>query len=560
MKIFDAKSMAVAIKKYGGLKAACRAAGRPYGRPERRLYAQAVAEGLIPPLKRGGKSKEEWMNPELQFKDNMTGQVQARETRELPIPDEGVKRYLFTCAQNDTKVHEGFWTNLMAMADHYKADLHVSRFLYIKSGLGAVGDKATMLSWKRLKELQGNDEIWWDEKVEPYLSDDRLEVAPGLVWCGEMNILPTAVRPLSGLEVYTGRKSGIFPHVKIALESVASHKTEPTKFNYTTGTVTLRNYIQRKAGLKAAFNHCYGALLVEVDSDGDWFCRQINADSEGVIYDLDLKFEGGEVTSGHRPEAITWGDIHVSQLENWVADLVWEKGGILDTLKPKWQFFHDVLDFRAQSHHELKDPHKRFLRYIDGETNVRNELIEVSEFLDWAKRDWCENVIVDSNHHHHLGRWLKEQDGRLDPSNAELWVDLQKLSYASIRDTSKVNYLKIGLEAIGADLTGIKLLDEDESIILCHDRSGGIEFGDHGHSGPNGSRGNPFTLARLGRKRNVGHGHYACIVDGVYQSGTFSDPSPDWTKGPSSWSHSFTITYENGKRAILTAWNGKWRA
>ena len=38
---------------------------------------------------------------------------------------------------------------------------------------------------------------------------------------------------------------------------------EATKFNYSTGTVTQRNYIAKKEGLKAEFHHQYGALIVD---------------------------------------------------------------------------------------------------------------------------------------------------------------------------------------------------------------------------------------------------------------------------------------------------------
>jgi hypothetical protein len=34
----------------------------------------------------------------------------------------------------------------------------------------------------------------------------------------------------------------------------------------------------------------------------------------------------------------------------------------------------------------------------------------------------------------------------------------------------------------------------------------------------------------------------------------------DYTKGPSNWTHSHIVTYTNGKRTIVTIYNGKWRA
>jgi hypothetical protein len=82
----------------------------------------------------------------------------------------------------------------------------------------------------------------------------------------------------------------------------------------------------------------------------------------------------------------------------------------------------------------------------------------------------------------------------------------------------------------------------------------------HGHSGPNGSRGNPKVMARLGRKANLGHYHSAGINDGIYRAGTCSSLDPDWTTGPGSWSHTHIVTYKNGKRSLITMWNNKWHA
>jgi hypothetical protein len=376
-----------------------------------------------------------------------------------------------------------------------------------------------------------------------------------------MNILPTAENPLSGLEVYTGRKSGIFPHAKVAMQSVPSAKHTPTKFNYTTGTVTLRNYIQRKAGLKAEFHHVYGALLVEVDADGDWFCRQIISDSDGVMHDLDVRVDAeGNLTENNRVESITWADIHTDNLVPWVEDLAWGEGGMLDTLNPKSQFFHDVLGFRAKSHHEIKHPHRVFRRWLLGQTKVREECKQVCNFLKNALRFGCENIVVDSNHHDHLGRWLEESDGRWDPTNVEFWTAMQSRVWASLRDGAETpNYFKLMVDEIDPDLNlDIKILDRDSSYIICPDRNGGIECGMHGHAGPNGGRGSPRAFARLGRKANLGHYHSAGIMDGIYFGGTCSSLEPDWTTGPGGWSHTHIVTYPNGKRTLVTMWNGKW--
>lgn len=124
-----------------------------------------------------------------------------------------------------------------------------------------------------------------------------------------------------------------------------------------------------------------------------------------------------------------------------------------------------------------------------------------------------------------------------------------------------LDYFRLGLWAVDwRNEKNTVFLHEDDSYVICPDEHGGIECGQHGDLGPNGSRGNIKTFARLGRRTNIGHSHSAGICDGAYQAGTCGELSPDWTHGPSSWSHSHIVTYPNGKRAIITMWNGRWRA
>src|SRR3546814_11449228 len=68
--------------------------------------------------------------------------------------------------------------------------------------------------------------------------------------------------------------------------------------------------------------------------------------------------------------------------------------------------------FHARGHHDMKNPHAMFKRHVQGVENVREEVRKVAEFFAWADRLWCKGVCVDSNHHAHLGRWLREQIGR----------------------------------------------------------------------------------------------------------------------------------------------------
>ncbi len=554
-----AKEFAELYREKGTIRAVAQASGLSYHKAHE-VFTIAVGRNLIIPRKHGGQTRDDNKAATL------VGRVKALETSEFAVPPKGkVKRYILTCAQNNTSLHPELWENLMALARHYDAQVMISRFVYDKRSQSADLDKK-VATGKTAKEQAG---IEWDPQVHPYLADDRVVLAPGLVWCGEQNILPTAVRPMSGLDAYTGRKSSIIPHVKLAMVSVPSGKHEATKFIYTTGTVTQRNYIQRKEGLKAEFHHCYGALLVEVDGEGDWFVRQLNADSRGVLHDLDLRVSKGRVTDGHAVEAISWGDIHAIRLNKIVAGLAWgfgdgfgNYGGMEGVLKPKYQFMHDLLDFRARNHHEIKNPHKMFKRWAEGEDNVYEELHVTFQFLKRvANQAAGQVVVVDSNHDNALKRWLSEASYKTDPGNALIFLALETAIYkAMLAKDDWFHLLEWAEVHVTKGVSGARFLREDESFIICPDANGGIECGMHGHLGPNGSRGGATSFARMGRKAVVGHTHQAGITDGVYVAGTSSNMDLEYNKGPGSWSHSHVVTYPNGKRAIITMWNGKWRA
>jgi hypothetical protein len=141
------------------------------------------------------------------------GRLPAGPDEVLPPPPSGVRRLLLSSAQNNTHVHRPFWRNLLALASHYDAEVWVSTFNYNVNAYGR-------LAVKRGKAKR-ETELWYAPEVRDHVRDEKVEVAPGLVWCGNLCLSPTAQRPLSGWSNYTRRKSGIFPHPKVAMESVA---------------------------------------------------------------------------------------------------------------------------------------------------------------------------------------------------------------------------------------------------------------------------------------------------------------------------------------------------
>lgn len=450
------------------------------------------------------------------------------------------KRFVFTSAQNNTYVHEGFLASLLHFCKHKDAQLVVSTFTYNKSGFQ--------------NGTKDSDELWFDHRIKDHIVDTSVQVADDLIFCGELDILPTAADPLSGLYNYAYNNSGIVPHAKVALRSLPRIKGEDPRFLYTTGSITLRNYIQRKAGQKAEFHHVFGALYVEINDDGEWFARQLVACSDGSFCDLDLMVTPDGITEGHSVSGLQLGDIHIERIDQ---DVLLGAGDMIQSLTPDYIFVHDLTDFYTRNHHNIKDPYFLAEMMANGNPTVEDGMQLCAEFLAQLSTSTdTEVIVVESNHDLAFKKWLREADIKTDPVNAKLWHLYNFKIHNAIQSKDKrYSPFEDAIRAQGWWLDNVRFLREDDSFLL-HD----IECGMHGHLGPNGARGNPRNLRNIGRKVNIGHVHSAEIVDGVYAAGISCQLDMGYNKGPSAWSHSHILTYKNGKRSIITMRGSKWKA
>lgn len=453
-------------------------------------------------------------------------------------------KFVFTSAQNNTFVHTKFVDSLLVYCEHNNAELIVGRYVYNKNGF---------------QHTEGDD-IWYDPKIRPYLCAEGREITPDLMWAGELSILPTATTPMSGLHNYTNGASCIIPHAKLQMESQPTPASRGRRTTYTTGTVTQRNYKElAKAGQKAAHHHSFAALIVEVDNDGDWFVRQLAAESKtGNFYDLTKFYTPDGVVDNCEIEAINYGDIHAANVDNVVAEVSWRaKDSLLDTLKPKYQMVHDSLDFAARNSHTVKDTHFLFKMFNSNKESVSDELRLTADVLVEMKRDFSEVIVVESNHDLQLLRYLKSQDYRQDPINAIFFLEMQLATYKAIRDNDEdfacFQYACHQLQPKTKE--GIRFLKTDESFMLC----GKIEAGQHGHAGINGSRPSVKSFVKQGIPFNTGHTHSPSIFDATFTSGTSSKLKMGYNTGSGSWQQAHILTYKNGKRTILNIVNGKWK-
>lgn len=478
-------------------------------------------------------------------------------TRRFDTDPRKVSTFILTSAQNNTDIHTAFLTNLEAYAKHMSATILVAGFTYSKSSSGSTN----------------KDNTKYHPALTKYLTKEQCNLGDAVLFCAEMNTLPTAVDPLSGFEAYTRSKWGVFPHPRISLKSIPTMFGSPPKHIMTTGSITLPNYVNRKAGLKAEFHHVIGAVIVEIDKEGAFFCRHLIAEKDGSFQDLDKYVVRGHVIGGARVEAITWGDIHTEKLDKKIAMGAWGIDNktfeyislhdveiMFDILKPKYQFFHDVLDFHRRNHHNIGDPYHKFKMFTEKTESVKCELDAVGKFLEAVQFPGCENIVVDSNHDRALIKWLKNTDYRNDPVNSIIFLELQLATYRAISKGLQ-NFSPLMYYVQENFDTNARFLSHTDSFMICQHAGGGIECSLHGDKGANGAKGHVNSFARMGPKANTADKHAAEIFEGIYQAGHSCSYDMGYNAGGlSSWSPSHIVTYPSGKRTIVTMYGHKFRA
>ncbi len=451
------------------------------------------------------------------------------------------KVYLITSAQNATPIHSGFWQSFEKAAKFYGAEKVVIPGRY----------KNPTSQW-----TTGNDEHeWWDDAVLPYLCKGRIKLNERLMILGDVKIQWAARTPLASMDTLTKGMSGIVGHGNRALRSVATPQHKHPKLMLTTGACTVPNYTDTKQGAIGAFNHCLGALIVEIDGDV-FYVRELNADRHGSFIDLDMEFTPLGVKPAGRALSISMGDIHQRFVLPQVVNATFTaKKSMVNLLRPQYVFWHDLLDFHSRNHHHKDDWITGFGKWKAGKECVRTEVEEAIHFVNSKTPKDCKSVIISSNHDRALSRWLTEADFKKDPVNLEFYLEIAAEAAKSAKFGAG------GIECADPFISyaqklaakNVQFLKQGKSFILSN-----VEYGLHGDKGPNGSRGATKNLSTIGIKVTKGHNHTAEIIDGCYSAGKSTGMLEYEGGGPSSHSNSHVVQYANGKRTIIFIVNGRY--
>jgi hypothetical protein len=453
--------------------------------------------------------------------------------------DPTVKRFIVTAAQNATPVHDDFWDCLTTAAKHLSAELLVVPIRYKNPN-------------SRWSEKQETDE-WWAKEIQPYLWNARRRMNENLLLLGDIKTVPTASEPLTGFESISGTESCILGHTKLQLKTVATPSSKMAKILTTTGACTVANYTDSKAGKLGEFHHSLSAVLVETYGKLFWL-RQLHYDARThSITDLRTRFHVDSVVDAPRPSALVLGDTHVDFVDPMVESATDDMVGYL---QPEHIAWHDLLDGYSANPHHFGNPFNAIAKRQTDRDDVRAEVFRAIDYVKAHTPKDCRSVIVSSNHDDFLRRWVVSNDWKMDPTNAEFYLETAlamvrgtKLGPGGTEYPSPFPYW-VGKECAPEFVWCIK----SGTFVL-----NGVELGMHGDRGPNGSKGSIKNLRRIGVKSIIGHTHSPGINEGCYQTGTSTRLQLEYTAGPSGWLNTHCVLHANGKRQLITIINGRWR-
>ncbi len=344
------------------------------------------------------------------------------------------------------------------------------------------------------------------------------------------------IDPLAGIESDVADRGCLivpFPRHRFKTVPRMLRESGAPRAAWCTGSISHKYYKDTKSGSRMSRYHVYGALMVEIIDDNHFSIRQLTWDGQG-FYDLDKYYTESGVTKGNAAAALSMGDDHAVFQDPYVMDETYK---LIESINPKYLFRHDTFDACSVTHHLDGKKITKALVNLSLEEEARIT-VRTLKHVEVNYPD-VNQVMVASNHPEHLDRYLDEGRYRDDTSNHVLALEL---AWQKAQGKNVVEYL----------LTKYQTLDKTQFLARKQSfKVLGIEMGDHGDEGANGSRGSSKEKGIVYSGKSVtGHTHSPEIgVYGNYVNGTSTFLSLNYTKdsGSSSWLNTHTIVYANGK-------------
>lgn len=361
------------------------------------------------------------------------------------------------------------------------------------------------------------------------------------------------IKPITGLSRLGNREgSYVFASPKQFLEYVPAGNKRGSNYSImTTGACTLPEYfsnrfVSKRLSYIAEQDHTFGAVIIEIEDEKTFHFRQIQTDLEGSFVDLGIEYHPDGSTN-KVPVNVVFGDLHGVQVD-WNALNGFIKA--FQEMDIDKIFLHDVFDGFSISHH-VTDIASKTTRHWNRMSNLKTELNETFDLI-WNIDDSLKpsNIyVVKSNHDEFLSRYLSEGRYVSDPENHYLAL---KIAPALFEEQDVLQRGFIEADDLIKDTP-------DHWIFLTRNDSekiGGIECASHGDLGSNGAKPSLDGLERAYGSCVIGHNHSAAIQRGVFRVGTLSKLDMGYNRGPTSWTQTCCLVYENGQRQLINFVNG----
>jgi len=375
---------------------------------------------------------------------------------------------------------------------------------------------------------------------------------------GQFHIKPQAIDPTTGLQRFAQRgRTQIIASPKQFQKPIPHSVKKHPKFLVTTGALTNPNYAngddnsaeRRRLGSIALRDHTLGGLLVEVADSDTYYMRHVTSNGTGSFVDLGKKYSGDEITEA-KCEALVLGDYHCGRTDPDVLEATYR---MIEDMNPKRLILHDYFDGHSVSHHVDKQfITQGIIQQEDlGHDSLEQELQQCYDEL-LVLSDMAEQVVVVmSNHHEFLSRWLDE--GRFMQSKKNARFGFKLASYMAEKDLN--DPVEHGIKMMGKLPRNIKFLTRVDDYKVR-----GYQLGAHGDKGAGFGYGSVKSKEEDYGQSISGHVHKAQTMRRTHTVGTMLPLDMYYMRGsPSAWSNSHAAIYDNGAVQHLMLNRGEYK-
>lgn len=431
-------------------------------------------------------------------------------------------------------------------------DVDLNLYDSINNFLGRNNGKLILLATEDIASRKHDN---WSFIIDKNLKDeffvrDEMRLNDNL-FISNIKVSAKQILPTTGLS-RIGQTNGsyIFASPKQMLEYVATSPAEKhAKAITTTGAITKANYstdkwMSQRTSYIAEHDHVMGGLIVEIVDNRLFHFRHFQSDRNGEFIDLGTCYK----PDGSIEKVVTHlyaGDLHVGHVDEEAFDATMR---LCQQLEVEDFIVGDFFDGYSISHHHMAQPLKRAAKAYYTTDDLVEELALGGTYSKVIHKHIKGNlVMVRGNHDEVLERYLQSGNYTKDFKNQYVALEMARWLIEG-QDVLKRAYVQYG----DVDADRIVWLGRDDPFKI-----GGIECGQHGDLGPNGSNASMLGMEKAYGNCVVGHTHSAAIMRGVYRVGTLSKLSLEYNKGPSSWTHTNCLVYEDGSRQLVNVIHGQ---